>query len=228
MGKVVFDNTMSLDGFVAGPNEEVDQLYQWYYTGDTDFRFTGLDMQFRVSRASAEQLRYRTKTIEAAAPGSIAGSSSQKSAWRRRGAKTGSAPDTSVTPTPISQCEPIRSETRPASGATSPPTRSRTLRLGWAWRRHHPFPGRTMREESATHDEPLRVSTGLNDIRESGHRRRRVGSSITALGENPRGPRRALDNEDRCHPEPERSDGEGSRGTCKRDEVLRSASPRSG
>ncbi len=69
MGKVVFENSMSLDGFVAGPNDEVDQIFKWYYSGDTDFRFPGLDMDFKISRASAEYLLERTKTIGASVTG---------------------------------------------------------------------------------------------------------------------------------------------------------------
>jgi hypothetical protein len=32
MGTVVFHETVSVDGFVAGPNDEVDQLFRWYMT----------------------------------------------------------------------------------------------------------------------------------------------------------------------------------------------------
>jgi dihydrofolate reductase len=69
MGKVVFENSMSLDGFVAGPNDEVDEIFQWYSSGDTDFRFPGLDMEFKVSHASAEHLLERTKNIGASVTG---------------------------------------------------------------------------------------------------------------------------------------------------------------
>ena len=30
MGKVVLDKTMSLDGFIAGPNDDVTRLFEWY------------------------------------------------------------------------------------------------------------------------------------------------------------------------------------------------------
>lgn len=44
MGKVVFNMTMSLDGFVAGPNDSPenglgdggDRLFDWYFSGDTE------------------------------------------------------------------------------------------------------------------------------------------------------------------------------------------------
>ena len=65
MGKVVFENSVSLDGFVAGPNDNPDNglgdggdaLFKWYEIGDTDFPLPGTPMVFKVSRASADFLR---------------------------------------------------------------------------------------------------------------------------------------------------------------------------
>lgn len=57
MGKVIFNSSVSLDGFVAGPNDEVDELFRWYGSGDTGVPLPGTDMVFRVSRTSAEYLR---------------------------------------------------------------------------------------------------------------------------------------------------------------------------
>ena len=57
MGKVIAEFTMSLDGFIAGPNDEVDRLFRWYSAGDTEFPVAGTGMVFRISRASAELLR---------------------------------------------------------------------------------------------------------------------------------------------------------------------------
>lgn len=65
MGKVCVELSMSLDGFIAGPNDSPenglgdggDALFQWYSSGDTDFPLPGTDMVFRVSRASADFLR---------------------------------------------------------------------------------------------------------------------------------------------------------------------------
>lgn len=54
MGKVIFNASVSLDGFVAGPHGEVDQLFRWYSSGDVEVPFQGTDMVFRMSRASAE------------------------------------------------------------------------------------------------------------------------------------------------------------------------------
>jgi dihydrofolate reductase len=65
MGKVIFENSVSLDGFVAGPNDGPDNglgdggeaLFQWYNSGDTAFPLPGTDMVFNISRASAELLQ---------------------------------------------------------------------------------------------------------------------------------------------------------------------------
>lgn len=65
MGKVVTELSMSLDGFVTGPNDGPERplgdggerLFMWYYSGDTALPLPGTDMVFTVSRASAELLR---------------------------------------------------------------------------------------------------------------------------------------------------------------------------
>ncbi len=69
MGKLTFNMSMSLDGFVAGPHDEVDQVFKWYFSGDTEFRFPGMDMVFKVSRASAEHLQAGGSTIGAMVTG---------------------------------------------------------------------------------------------------------------------------------------------------------------
>jgi len=65
MGKVSVGLTMSLDGFIAGPNdgpesplgEGGDRLFDWFSGGDTEYGLPGTEMMFRVSRQSAELLR---------------------------------------------------------------------------------------------------------------------------------------------------------------------------
>jgi len=57
MGKVMAEFTMPLDGFIAGPNDEVDRIFRWYTSGDTDFPVAGTPMVFKISRASAELLQ---------------------------------------------------------------------------------------------------------------------------------------------------------------------------
>lgn len=57
MGKVTTQFTMSLDGFIAGPDDDVGALLRWYFSGDTDFFIPGVDRPFKISRTSAELLR---------------------------------------------------------------------------------------------------------------------------------------------------------------------------
>jgi len=64
MGKVIFENSVSLDGFVAGPNDSPenglgdggDSLFRWYNNGDVAFPLQGTDMVFHISPASADFL----------------------------------------------------------------------------------------------------------------------------------------------------------------------------
>lgn len=77
MGKVIVELSMSLDGFVAGPNDGPqnglgdggDRLFQWYYSGDTDFPLPGTDMVFKISRASAELLQQEWGSLGAMVAG---------------------------------------------------------------------------------------------------------------------------------------------------------------
>lgn len=57
MGKVVTALSMSLDGFIAGPDEDFTQLFKWYASGDTDFVFPDGRLKARVSPASARLLQ---------------------------------------------------------------------------------------------------------------------------------------------------------------------------
>jgi dihydrofolate reductase len=73
MGKVVFNMTMSLDGFVAGPNDSPenglgdggDSLFNWYFSGDTEVRISEGTPVLKVSRQSAEVLKESFKTYGA-------------------------------------------------------------------------------------------------------------------------------------------------------------------
>jgi dihydrofolate reductase len=56
MGTVVADMTMSVDGFIADPDDGVAPLFEWYSEGDVEFTFPGDGMQARVSKASAQHL----------------------------------------------------------------------------------------------------------------------------------------------------------------------------
>src|SRR3712207_9163294 len=65
MGGVSMGLSMSLDGFIAGPNDGPERplgdggerLFRWYSSGDTEYRLPGTEMVFKVSPASAELLR---------------------------------------------------------------------------------------------------------------------------------------------------------------------------
>lgn len=57
MSKVVFNSSVSQDGFVAGLHDEVGEVFHPCESGDTDVPLPGTDLVFRVSRRSAEYLR---------------------------------------------------------------------------------------------------------------------------------------------------------------------------
>jgi dihydrofolate reductase len=57
MTKLIAEFTMSLDGFIAGADDDVRPIFGWYSSGDTDFQVPGSSMVFKVSHASAELLR---------------------------------------------------------------------------------------------------------------------------------------------------------------------------
>jgi dihydrofolate reductase len=65
MGKVIFNMTMSLDGFVAGPNDSPENglgdggeaLFKWYFSGDTEVPISDGNMVLKVSEPSAKVLQ---------------------------------------------------------------------------------------------------------------------------------------------------------------------------
>jgi dihydrofolate reductase len=65
MGKVATELSMSLDGFIAGPNdgphsplgEGGKRLFAWYSSGDTEYRLPGTEMVFKISPQSAALLQ---------------------------------------------------------------------------------------------------------------------------------------------------------------------------
>jgi dihydrofolate reductase len=64
MSKVMMELSMSLDGYIAGPNDGPGNplgdggqaLFAWYSSGDTALPLPGTDMVFKVSSASAKLL----------------------------------------------------------------------------------------------------------------------------------------------------------------------------
>jgi dihydrofolate reductase len=65
MGKVTFNMTMSLDGFVAGPNDGPENglgdggegLFNWYFSGDTEVHMSEGVPPLKVSKQSAELMK---------------------------------------------------------------------------------------------------------------------------------------------------------------------------
>ena len=57
MGKVWTHMTMSLDGYIADPGDEVGELFDWYEAGDVSVASSNEDVSFAVDEASAEMLR---------------------------------------------------------------------------------------------------------------------------------------------------------------------------
>ena len=73
MGKVTFNMTMSLDGFVAGPNDGPDngmgdggmRLFDWYASGDIEVPISDGNMTLKVSAQSAKILKEAIATYGA-------------------------------------------------------------------------------------------------------------------------------------------------------------------
>jgi dihydrofolate reductase len=73
MGKVTFNITVSLDGFVAGPNDSPenglgdggDRLFEWYFNGNTEIPISDGNMVLKVSPQSAEILKQAFETYGA-------------------------------------------------------------------------------------------------------------------------------------------------------------------
>jgi len=67
MAKVVAIMSMSLDGYVADADDGVDEVFDWYFSGDVEVPTASgtSDMTFRVSAPSAEHLRSLTAEIGA-------------------------------------------------------------------------------------------------------------------------------------------------------------------
>jgi dihydrofolate reductase len=73
MGKVVFNITVSLDGFVAGPNDGPENglgdgggaLFNWYFSGDTEIHLSEGTPTLKISKQSARILKNAMKTYGA-------------------------------------------------------------------------------------------------------------------------------------------------------------------
>ena len=65
MGKVSAGFSMSLDGFIAGPDDDVSKVFGWMYKGDTDLTLTSgeHDIDLKVSEQSAEMFEGASQSI---------------------------------------------------------------------------------------------------------------------------------------------------------------------
>ena len=99
MSDVVAIMSMSLDGFVAGPDDDVMQVFDWYFaSGDVEFATGGSDpMTFRVSEPSAEYLRELTPSSGPSSPDAAPSRSPRAGAATTRGAPPSSSLTTSRT-----------------------------------------------------------------------------------------------------------------------------------
>jgi dihydrofolate reductase len=57
MGKVFTHMTMSLDGYIADPDDQVGELFEWYEAGEVSVESANENIEFDVDEASAEALR---------------------------------------------------------------------------------------------------------------------------------------------------------------------------
>lgn len=69
MGKVVSHMTMSLDGFIADPDDQVRELFDWYDAGDVHVTSANEDVAFNLDAAGAEIWRELTETVGALVAG---------------------------------------------------------------------------------------------------------------------------------------------------------------
>jgi hypothetical protein len=61
MAKVLTHMTMSLDGFIADPNDQPGELFDWYQAADVSVASGNEDVAFDVDEGSAEPLRDLTE-----------------------------------------------------------------------------------------------------------------------------------------------------------------------
>src|SRR5882724_51507 len=64
--EIILDITMSLDGFVAGPNDSVKPLHHWLFSGDTYSKYNDF---FKLSKKSAKLFDHFIKNTGAIVTG---------------------------------------------------------------------------------------------------------------------------------------------------------------
>jgi dihydrofolate reductase len=69
MGKVIAQASMSLNGYIANPSDDVGPLFDWYSNGEVEFTGADPDRVFRTSAASADYTRAEWASIRASVIG---------------------------------------------------------------------------------------------------------------------------------------------------------------
>jgi dihydrofolate reductase len=71
MATVVADMSMSLDGFIAGPNDRIDEIFAWMSSGDVEVPVPNKHVipAFHVDEVSAAELRKTLDTLGAIVTG---------------------------------------------------------------------------------------------------------------------------------------------------------------
>ena len=69
MGKVFTHMTMSLDGYIAEPDDQVGELFEWYEAGEVSVPSPNENVAFDVDESSAEVLRELTENTGALVSG---------------------------------------------------------------------------------------------------------------------------------------------------------------
>jgi dihydrofolate reductase len=69
MGKILTHMTMSLDGYIAEPDDQIGELFEWYGAGEVSVPSANDDITFTVDEASADVLRDLTENVGAIVAG---------------------------------------------------------------------------------------------------------------------------------------------------------------
>jgi len=69
MGKVLTHMTMSLDGYIADPDDQVGELFEWYSAGEVSVPTANEDISLMVDEAGAEALSELTSNAGALVSG---------------------------------------------------------------------------------------------------------------------------------------------------------------
>jgi dihydrofolate reductase len=65
MATVVADMSVSLDGFVAGPGDEVDEVFSWFMGGEETVETENPELKFETDEASAAEIREVWQNVKA-------------------------------------------------------------------------------------------------------------------------------------------------------------------